>query len=66
MTATDVGISGGNEDRRLKQLSFKVIDSKIQPSFNPAEELETVTEDQFLDCTKSNRARLIWCKDEQT
>ena len=45
MTATDVGISGGNEDRRLKQLSFKVIDSKIQPSFNPAEELETVTED---------------------
>ena len=46
-------------------MKFKVIDSKIPPSFNPEDDLDTITAEDFLDSTKSNRARLIWCKSEQ-
>ena len=64
MTATVVGIDNGNEMMYLKQLGFKMNDSKIKANFDPKKDLPSISEDEFTSHAKSQRARLIWCKDD--
>ena len=64
MTATVVGIDNGNEMMYLKQLGFKMNESKIPPNFDPTVPLVTISEEAFASRAKSQRARLIWCADD--
>ena len=65
MTATNVGDKGGNEERRIEQLKFVTNDSKISSSFDPKVPLEEVDTDVFMDKSRSDRARSIWCEVDQ-
>ena len=47
MTATVVGIDNGNEMMYLKQLGFKMNDSKIKANFDPKKDLPSISEDEF-------------------
>ena len=64
LTATVVGIEDGNEMKWLKHLKFKMNESKIQENFDPTIPLDTISDEAFLSRERSQRAKLIWCKEE--
>ena len=61
MTATDVNSYDGHEFKRFKDLRFELYDSKIAPSFDPDDEIESIDLREFLDTSRSRRARIVWC-----
>ena len=65
LTATVVGIDGGNEIAYLKQEGFQMNDSKIPPNFDPEEILLPISDDEFASKSRSTRARLIWCTEDK-
>ena len=65
LTATVVGIDGGNEIAYLKQEGFQMNDSKIPPNFDPEEILLPISDDAFASKSRTTRARLIWCTEDK-
>ena len=63
MTATDVGKTGGNEEKRLQQLKMPVYQSKIAANIDLSKPLEKISIADFLNCNRNDRGRLIWCKE---
>ena len=65
MSATSIYKEHSSEQKYLEELNFKVFDSKIASRVDPAATLSTMTIEDFLDRKRSNRARLIYCTQEQ-